>query len=85
MNNPFLKYVMKNDKKEDVFHSSAYGKAQNGGSMGASSTQSFAERKAVHENRKIVGGYSKSGILGQAAANGPRPKVFTPPSGGVKK
>ncbi len=36
--NPFLKYVMK-DKKEDVFHSSAYAKAQSGDSIGAASAQ----------------------------------------------
>ena len=85
MNNPFLKYVMK-DKKEDIFHSSAYGRVQNGASMGAASSRSFTERREAQENRKIVGGFGQSGIMGQAAMSGPRPKTFTPPpSGGLKK
>ena len=85
MNNPFLKYVMK-DKKDDVFHSSAYGRVQNGASMGAASSRSFAERREAQKNRKVVGGFEKSGIMGQAAMSGPRAKTVTPPpSGGIKK
>ena len=80
--NPLFKYVMK-ENKEDVFHSSAYGKAQNGASMGAASTQSFAERRRIEQNRQVVKGYGHSGLLNQASANGPRAKVYVaPPSGG---
>lgn len=68
------------DKKEDIFHSSTYGKAQSGIAMGNSSNRSFTERKLADDNRKFVKGYEKSGIFGQAAANGPRAKVFTPPN-----
>lgn len=83
MNNPFLKYLMKDDKKEDIFHSSAYGVAQNGAGMGAASTQSFRERQKIEENRQKVGGYNRSGIMGSAAANGPRAKTYTPPARGT--
>ncbi|MDO4612383.1 MAG: hypothetical protein Q4B29_02925 [Candidatus Saccharibacteria bacterium] len=83
MNNPFLKYVMK-EKKEDIFHSSAYAKAQSGGGMGAVSAQSFRERQKIENNRQNIGGYDRSGIMGTAAQNSPRPKTFTPPPKGTK-
>ncbi len=78
MKNPFLKYVMK-EKKEDIFHSSAYGRAQSGAGMGSASMQSFRERQAVQANRQNIGGYNRSGIVGNATQNAPRPKTFTPP------
>lgn len=80
MKNPFLKYVMKNEKKEDIFHSSAYGVAQNGAGMGAASTQSFRERRAIEQNRQNIGGYDRSRIMNGASMNGPRPKIYTPPN-----
>jgi hypothetical protein len=80
--NPLIKYLAKN-KSEDVFHSSAYAKMQNGSSIGAASSQSFAERKRMEENRQRIRGYRDSGLMSRAAANGPRPKVFTPPEGGA--
>ncbi len=83
--NPFLKYVMK-DKKEDVFHSSAYAKAQSGDSIGAASAQGYQSRMVVDKNRTTVRGYGESGIMTGAKMNGPRPKTYTPPTGsGIKK
>ena len=55
MKNPFIKYVMK-DEKEDIFHSSAYGKAQNGGAMGVTSAQSFSERMKIEKNGRLCEG-----------------------------
>ena len=78
--NPLLKYVMKADK-EDVLHSSAYGKAQNGAGMGVTSSESFETRRRIDENRKVVGGYGSSRVATQVIGNGPRAKVYTPPSG----
>lgn len=78
MKNPFLKYVMK-EKKEDIFHSSAYGKAQNGGTMGAASVESFEERMKVDKNRQIVRGYNDSRVANGMYANGPRAKQYVPP------
>lgn len=78
MKNPFLKYVMK-EKKEDVFHSSEYGKAQSAEAMGAASTESFGERMKMEQNRRIVQGYNDSRIVNGAYANGPRAKKYVPP------
>ena len=74
-----IKRVMKDDK-EDIFHSSAYGKAQNGAGMGASSTESFAARRKIDQNRQVVKGYGNSNLVGQAIGNGPRAKAYTPPT-----
>lgn len=76
--NPFLKYVMK-DKKEDVFHSSAYAKVQNGEGIGAASTLGYSARVAIDRNRTTVRGYDESGIMTGAKKNGPHAKVYTPP------
>lgn len=76
--NPFLKYVIK-DKKEDVFHSSAYAKAQNGASMGAASIESYQARVNINQNRQAVRGYNESHIMRGVGVNGPRAKTYTPP------
>lgn len=81
MNNPFLKRMMKNDKQEDIFHSSAFGQAQSGASMGAASTSSFQSRRSIDKDRKIVGGYGNSQIMGGAFSSGPRAKKYVPPKG----
>lgn len=78
MKNPFLKYIMK-DEKEDIFHSSAYGKAQNGGSMGVASSTSFNERMNINRDRQVVRGYGDSKLANQNIGNGPRAKQYTPP------
>lgn len=78
MKNPFLKYVMK-EKKENIFHSSAYGKAQNAEAIGAASVESFEERMKVDKNRQIVKGYNDSRIVNGMYANGPRAKQYVPP------
>ena len=78
MKNPFIKYVMK-DKKEDIFHSSAYGKAQNGEVIGVASTESFDERMKVEQNRQVVQGYNDSAIVNGTYKNGPKAKKYVPP------
>lgn len=75
--NPFLKYVMK-DNKEDIFHSSAYGKAQNADGMGTASTETFAARRATESNRQFVKSYGDSRI-GSASNPACRAKTYTPP------
>lgn len=81
--NPFIKYVMK-DEKEDIVHSSTYAKAQSGGSMGVASAQSFAERQRIEQNRQVIRGYGASRVANSAISGGPRAKTYTPPVGGVK-
>ncbi|MBR0467841.1 hypothetical protein IJJ53_02970 [Candidatus Saccharibacteria bacterium] len=78
MKNPFIKYVAK-EKKEDIFHSSEYGKAQSAGVVGTASTESFNERMKVEKNRQIVRGYNDSRVVTGAYTNGPRAKKYTPP------
>ena len=61
MNGDLLKRVM-NKKKEDVVHSSAYAEAQNQGGIGASSTQTFGQRRAIDQHRSVVRRYGDSKI-----------------------
>lgn len=74
--NPFLKYVMK-DKKEDIFHSSAYGKAQNAGGMGTASSVSFSQRMNIDRNRKTVRGYRDSRIVNEARGGFPKAEQYS--------
>lgn len=76
--NPFLKYVMK-DQKEDVFHSSAYAKAQNGAAIGASSSESYQVRVNIDKNRTKVRGYGDSELMTVVRSNGPKAKAYTAP------
>lgn len=77
MKNPFIKYLMK-EQKGDIFHSSAYGKAQNAKAIGVASAESFKERMKVEKNRKIVQGYNDSRIVNGAYASGPKAKKYVP-------
>ncbi len=79
--NPFLKRMMK-ASKEDIFHSSAYGAAQNGSGMGAASASSFSDRAKIEGNRKIIKGYGSSAISRSTISNGPRAKACAPPTNG---
>lgn len=77
MKNPFIKYVMK-EKKENIFHSSEYGKAQSASNMGVTSAESFEKRMKVEQDRKIVRGYNDSRVMSGAYMNGPRAKKYVP-------
>lgn len=66
------------DKKEDIFHSSVYGRAQNGGSLGSASSESFKERMRIDKNRQVVHGYGESQVANSMYGNGPRAKKYTP-------
>ncbi len=77
--NPLLKYMMK-EKTEDVLHTSAYARAQNAGSMGASSTQSFEERQRIEANRQIVRRYGDSNLMQRARISSPRASAYVKPT-----
>lgn len=51
------------DKKEDVFHSSAYAKAQNGASIGVASSESYQVRVNINQNRQNIKGYKDSELM----------------------
>lgn len=59
MKNPLLKYLIKANK-EDVFHSSAYSKVKSGDTIGSASSESFATRQAIEQNRQLVKKYHDS-------------------------
>ena len=49
-----------NDKKP--FHSSGYAEVAHGGSIGATSSQSFQERSQIDNNRQVIGKYHESAV-----------------------
>lgn len=50
-------------KKQDIFHTSAYARAQGkGATLGAASTQGFAERREIEQNRTLVRGYGDAQV-----------------------
>lgn len=79
MDNPFLKRLMKKEMKEEIFHSSAYGRAQNDDKVGAASVESFRRRQEIEKNRKMVESYGSSQLANSGVTNGPRAKAYTPP------
>jgi hypothetical protein len=59
-------FAMKDDKKEDFFHSSSYATAQNGQNIGTASVGlTMEERKAIEEKRKFVQNYNESNLVGK--------------------
>lgn len=69
---------MKNNKKEDIFHTSTYGKSQNPNRIGVTSSETFTKRLATDKNRNMVRGYGDSDIVGTSRTQGPKAKTFTP-------
>jgi hypothetical protein len=80
MINPVLKYVMRNEEKKDILHSSGYAKMQVGNNMGAASTETFAERQAIESRRKYVQGYRNALVVGGLKPMG-MAKTYVPPKG----
>lgn len=76
--NPFLKYLVK-DKKEDIFHSSGYAKAQSGAAMRAASSESYKVRVNINQNRQKVRGYGDSRIMKETRNQEMRAKPYEPP------
>lgn len=76
--NPFVKMLIR-DQKSDIFHTSAYAKAQSGSSFGAASSESFAARQKIDQNRQNIRKYNDSRVAAQRFDNAPRPKEYTPP------
>ena len=71
-------FAMKNDKKEEFFHSSSYGTAQNAGNIGTASVgMTMEERKAIEAKRKFVQKYNNSKIF-ESTLGLRHAKKFTP-------
>ncbi len=62
---PSIVHRMINGERSQIFHSSAYARAQSGTAMGAASTESFAQRQALEQNRQNVRKYGDSLVAGQ--------------------
>lgn len=54
------KFINKPDGS--IFHSNSYAEAANRGSIGATSSQSFRERRQINHSRQAVGNYGSSMI-----------------------
>ncbi len=67
-NNPLLGRLI-SDKKQDIMHSSAYGKAQSAENIGTSSAESFSTRKAMEASRQAIRKYKDSEVVGRAFNN----------------
>ena len=71
-------FAMRNDKKDEFFHSSSYGSAQNEGNIGTASVgMTMEERKAIEEKRKYVQKYNNSKIF-ESTLGLRHAKKFTP-------
>ena len=75
-NKLLLKYGMRG-KKEDIFHSSTFGKAQNTSGMGTASSMSFSQRMKIDNNRSMVRGYRDSKIMSEAKERGPKAEQYS--------
>lgn len=67
-NNPLLGRLI-NEEKQDIVHSSAYGKAQSAENIGTASVESFAVRKAMEASRQAIQKYKDSEVVGGAFNN----------------
>ena len=79
MNNSILKYVMRKEKKSNVFHTSSFGVAQSGDGIGASSSQSFSDRMKIDRSRQTVRGYEDAEIVRGTRNTELRAKPYEPP------
>lgn len=55
-------YVVKNSKLSDIAHSSGYAKAQSGGRLGATSSQTFSQRQSIDYRKSVIKSYGDSNI-----------------------
>ncbi|MBO7132062.1 hypothetical protein J6V85_02255, partial [Candidatus Saccharibacteria bacterium] len=65
-------------KTEDVVHSSAYAQAQNKKGIGVASTEGFAERMKIEQNRTTIRAYGDSRVVNDSFGQAPRPMVYNP-------
>ena len=73
-----MKYVMKDDKKSEILHSSVYAQAQSGENIGAAAGGiDVAKRNALEKQRKFVKGYRDSSLM-QGVRGVEHAKKFVP-------
>ena len=59
LNTRLIKRISKTSAA-DVMHSSGYAQVSNSGNFGAADSTSFAERRKIEQNRKLVQGYKNA-------------------------
>lgn len=64
-------------RAEDVLHSSGFAQVQSGGNIGASSGESFNERRAIDEHRRFVKGYENARLV-RGAYTAERARAYVP-------
>lgn len=68
-------YVMKDEKKSEIFHSSGYAEAQSGKKIGTTAARlSMKERKAIEKRRQFVAKYNNSEMFSNTFSNRPEVK-----------
>lgn len=60
-----VKYAMKNDKKEEIFHSSGYARSQSGANFGAAAGDTLNTRNDLNTHRKYVKSYKDSRLTNE--------------------
>lgn len=61
-----VKYAMKDDKKEEIFHSSGYARSQSGDNLGAAAGgETFSTRHSINDDRKYIKGYGDSKLTNE--------------------
>ena len=60
--------ILQKNQRNQMFHSSGYGVAQSGESMGAADLASFAARQAMEAKRQYIRGYRDSKLMQNQAA-----------------
>ena len=73
-----IKYATKNDRKEEIFHTSGMAQARSGSGMGAASTEGFGARQKMAANRQFVEGYKDSKLMRGSVYQGARAKTYNP-------
>ena len=59
----FLRSAFTSGPKKDLFHSSGIVGGSDAETLGATSAESFEQRRKLEGNRQLVGGYSDAGVL----------------------
>lgn len=75
-----IRAATRGEEKADYLHSSGYAQVASGASMGASSMQSFRERKALEERRKYVRNYRSSWMGSRMNTQPSKPATFEKPT-----
>ncbi|MBR3138706.1 hypothetical protein IKG38_01695 [Candidatus Saccharibacteria bacterium] len=75
----FLLNRLDKKDKDEILHSSLYGRAQNKDGFGTTSYSAFKDRLEVDRNRKTIRGYRDAQIVNEASINSHKSRVKEKP------